>query len=83
MSVTSASTYPALQIAGQAAASVGPALSGTGNGNPVVIVEASQAYVTFGAQIDGLAVSLVKRLGDAFSNSAVMSIRGSVRIQGW
>lgn len=81
--VTSASTYPTLQVVGHAASSAGPAAGGTGFGNTIVLAEASKSYVTFGAQIDGIIAGLGKRGGDAFANSAVMSARGAVRIQGW
>jgi len=81
--VTTASTYPTLQIVGSGATSGGPASGGTGNGNTVILAEASKTYVTFGAQIDGIIAGLVKRTGDVFANSSVMSIRGAVRIQGW
>lgn len=75
--VTTASTYPTLQI-------VGTAKSGAQTANFTVMAEASKTYLCMGKQADGSSAGLVKRNGnDIASSGNVISMCGSVRIQGW
>lgn len=75
--VTTASTYPTLQICG-----VG-AFNG-GQGCYVVLAEASKTYVTFGFSYAGSQAALNKLNGSSVTSAGgVGSYKGSVRIQGW
>lgn len=76
-SVTSASTYPTLQACG--------IMLNSANTNQFsVMVGASKTYIVFGLVLNGAFAGLVKRNGDTISSSGnVISVKGSVRIQGW
>ena len=73
--VTTANSYPTLQVIGHGAIS-------NSVHSFVVMAEASKTYITFGlSEVYNL---LVKRNGSDIANSSsVLSFRGSVRIQGW
>jgi len=74
--VTTASTYPTLQL-------VGNMQSGTNTANYPILAEASKTYVTIGQQSVGTTAGMAKQLGSILSNSSVFSASGCVRIQGW
>lgn len=73
--VTTANSYPTLQVIGHGAIS-------NSVHSFVVMAEASKTYITFGlSEVYNL---LVKRNGSDIANSSsVFSFKGSVRIQGW
>lgn len=74
-SATTVSTYPTLQSIGAGAVSNGA--------NPIgVMAEASKTYITLGYFV--AYNGLVKRNGNDIANSSsIVSIKGSVRINGW
>ena len=78
-SVTTASTYPALQ-------QVGDGSSNTGTSPYTVLAEASRTYIMMGVQdgSGGARAGFSKRNGNVLAASGwITSIRGAVRIQGW
>lgn len=75
--VTTVSTYPTLQIVGLAGTS-----SSSGYGC-VVMAEPSKQYIVFGIEAYLVKSPINKQNGNEFANSTVMSIQGSVRIDGW
>ena len=75
--VTTASTYPTLQALNGSVAINSDAQSVQG------LVEASKAYITFGVLGGGVGM-LSKRNGNSLITSGgIISVSGSVRIQGW
>lgn len=73
--VTSVSTYPTLAVCGSG-------VSDTNVGAYYPLIEASKTYFTFGQA--GSTAGLVKRNASAvFNNSSTLSIKGSIRINGW
>ncbi|MFN8369327.1 MAG: hypothetical protein U0T83_01745, partial [Bacteriovoracaceae bacterium] len=75
--VTTASDYPTLAICGIVADDINDPVYYT-------LVEASKTYITLGyAYTPTSKASLVKRNGDIVSTGVVLSMKGSVRINGW
>jgi len=75
--VTTASTYPTLQLVGSGGST---AASGA---SVLVLAESSKTYVTFGHALGGVSNGLAKVAGSAFGSSSTLSIKGSVRVNGW
>lgn len=76
-SVTSASTYPTLSVVGSCVCGVNTAIY-------YALAEASKTYLTFGRANPGDTAALVKRNASSmFDNGCTISIKGSIRIQGW
>jgi len=75
--VTSASTYPTLQV-------IGNGQNASNTANYPALIEASKTYFCVGVQSVGVTGGLAKALGSTVSgNSVAVSFCGSVRIQGW
>lgn len=75
--VSSASTYPTLSVCGNC-------LSDSNTAVYYALTEASKTYITFGQANPGGTAGLVKRDASAiFNNGTVVSIKGSIRVQGW
>lgn len=75
--VTSASTYPTLQV-------IGNGQNASNTANYPALIEASKTYFCVGVQSVGANAGLVKAVGSTISgNSVAVSFSGAVRIQGW
>lgn len=75
--VTTSSGYGTLEVCGIVAT------TGINGAAVYCLVEASKTYITFGIASAGIANALTKVNGNAFSSSTAISVKGSVRIQGW
>lgn len=79
--VTSASTYPTLSIIGTAG---GDGAAGAGQQLIIPLMEVSKTYMTFGLLYGLVYPPLAKRVGNVITTSGdSVSVKGSVRIQGW